>query len=235
METIKRTTLGEQILGSVVNIIKSGGYSVGDRLPTEKEIAERLGVGRNSVREAMKALNMAGVTSSVAGKGTFLLISPESLTTNVSSLLSSVSEFSLLELLEARRMIESESAVLAARRVNAGMLDISPLSAALDAFKSALDERSPNASKYDFEFHIQLVKLSGNAFLHKMIHSIVKDIDRSKKIVNIDFSSAERELALHKSIYDGVASGDENAARSAVYDHFENTERYYHLTASNEK
>ncbi|MBR3806516.1 MAG: FadR family transcriptional regulator [Clostridia bacterium] len=228
MEIIKRTTLGEQILASVVNIIKRGGYSVGDRLPTEKEIAESLGVGRNSVREAMKALNMAGVTSSVAGKGTFLLVSAESLTTNVSSLLSSVSEFSLLELLEARRMIETESAVLAAKRKSEGILDLSGLRSALLLLEERLKNRDVDASHTDFDFHIELVRLGNNRFLDKMLHSIVKDIECSKKIVTIDFDSAELEIMLHKNIFNAISNGDINAARDAMAAHFDNTERYYH-------
>ena len=117
--------------------------------------------------------------------------------------------------------------MLAAKRKSEGDLDLSELHSALSLLEEKLKNRVPDASHIDFDFHIELVRLGNNRFLDKMLHSIVKDIERSKKIVTIDFDSAELEIELHKNIYNAINAGDINAAREAMAAHFDNTERYY--------
>lgn len=223
---IRRSTLGEKILDAVLGMIKNDGYSIGDRLPTEKQICEKLKVGRNSVREAMKALNMAGITESTAGKGTFLLVSPDSIHRDASGLLSSVSSFSLAELLEARQIIETEAAVLAAERAEKDSFEYKSFEDAHRQLVNSLKNKIPDANRWDFEFHVRLVKLSGNYFLYKMHHSIVSDILQSKKIVNMDFDNYDNEVMIHTKVFDAINSGVEEKVRDAMRAHFKNTMEY---------
>ena len=226
MKAIKRSTLGEKILNFLVNMIKSDGYRAGDKLPTEKEISERFGVGRNSVREAMKTLCMAGVTESTPGKGTYLLVNPDDINLSFSGFINEVQGFSPAELLEARKLIETEAAVLAAERVNRDSVEWAIFKSSLEQLAESLDAKNPDASKSDFNFHLNLVKMSGNYFLYKMVHSIVKDIERSKKIIAIDFENAEFEKKIHIKIFTAVESGDKSAVRAAMDEHFANTMSY---------
>lgn len=74
MKRIKRVSLSEQVIDEILNLLRSGDYKKGDKLPSETEISRLLGVGRNSVREATKSLELAGIIESTAGKGTFLTV-----------------------------------------------------------------------------------------------------------------------------------------------------------------
>jgi len=224
MKQIKRSTLSEQILKEVLNMIEKNGYKVGDKLPTEKEIAEKMGVGRNSLREVMKSLVISGVTESVAGKGTFLLKDIESIRSG--NIYDAVSEASTLEILQARMIIETEAAVLAAQNNVASGKMWKNFEDALLKLEKSFDEKSADSSENNFMFHLELVKLCGNRFLYKMHHSIIKDIHNSRKIITVDFDNAEFEKSVHRKIYTAIKTGDAAMAREAMQAHFENTINY---------
>lgn len=224
MAQIKRSTLSEQILKAVLNMIKTKGYKVGDKLPTEKEISENLGVSRNSLREVMKSLAISGIIESVAGKGTFLLKEADSIQSE--NIQDAVSEASTLEILQARMIIETEAAVLAAQNGAYGSANWNSFEKALLKLEDAFDKRDEKTSEDNFQFHLELVKLCKNRFLYKMHHSIIKDIHNSRKIISIDFENAEFEKKVHRKIYDAIKSGDCAMARKAMQEHFENTINY---------
>ena len=69
MKQVRRTSLSEQVLESILDYIQENHLSIGDKLPTEEELTERLNVSRTSVREALKGLSINGVVESIAGKG----------------------------------------------------------------------------------------------------------------------------------------------------------------------
>jgi len=224
MHEIKRNTLSSQILEAVLNMIEENRYQVGDRLPTEKEISQKLGVGRNSLREAMKSLAIAGAIESVAGKGTFLVKDIEGI--RCENIYDAVSKASTLEILQARMIIETEAAVLAAQHCDKENAEWKNFEKLLERLENAFDEKSDKTSEYNFQFHLQLVKLCGNRFLYKMHHSIIKDIHNSRKIISIDFDNADFEKRVHRKIYDAISSGNSSAAREAMSEHFENTINY---------
>ncbi len=224
MQEIKRSTLSEQILEAVLGMIEKNEYKVGDRLPTEKEISEKLGVGRNSLREVMKSLAIAGAIKSVAGKGTFLVKDIESV--RGENIHDAVSEASTLEILQARMIIETEAAVLAAQNGAIDGAQWKNFEKALLKLENSFDKKDEGASEDNFQFHLELVKLCKNRFLYKMHHSIIKDIHNSRKIISIDFDNADFEKKVHRKIFDAINSGDAAMARVAMSEHFENTINY---------
>ena len=72
MAKIRQKTVVEQVMEQIKELIASGKYKPGDKLPTEHELAEKFGIGRSSIREAIKIFNYLGVLKSKAAKGTFL-------------------------------------------------------------------------------------------------------------------------------------------------------------------
>lgn len=230
MAEIKRNTLGQQILEAVLDIIEKNGYKKGDKLPTEKELSEKLGVGRNSLREAMKSLSISGAVQSLAGKGTFLLKEPSDIRgENISD---AVSEASTLEILQARMIIETEAAVLAAQNGVSEKSKLQNFEKTLLELEKSLDEKRESASDDNFKYHVELVKLCGNRFLCKMHHSIIKDIQNSRRILTIEFSNAEFEKSVHRKIFEAIKERDAQKTRCAMKEHFENTiaycKRLYH-------
>ena len=225
METIKRSTLSEKILDAILNMIAEKGLEVGEKLPTEMEFAEGLGVGRNSVREAMKTLRLLGVIRQIPGKGTFLAQEPAVFSRESMETLGALGAFSVHDLLEARRMIETEAAFLAATADKSGA-EWEAFEERFQALIRAFDTKAENTSEFDFAFHVQLVRLSGNQFLSKMLYAIVNDIKRSKKWITIDFTNIETENKLHTAAYEAICRGDATAARAAMTAHFDNTFAY---------
>ena len=112
--TIKRVTLRDQILDGLKSIIEN--YSIGDRLPSEQELSETLGVSRNSIREAMKSLAIAGIVRPQAGKGTFLLRNIGDPNRTADDIIGGIDGVLYKDLIEIRSIIEVEAAGLAASR-----------------------------------------------------------------------------------------------------------------------
>ncbi len=227
MAVIQRTTLVEQILDALVEMVKTQEYRVNDLLPTEKELSDRLGVSRNSVREALKTLNMAGITESVSGRGTYLRMDPAQIRGGASVILDAVNGVSLMELLQVRRLIETEAAAMAAQRAKDDPRRFKELERRWRILMKALENRYPESGKAGNDFHLAIVELGGNRLLIKILYSIMGDVRNARRIVPTDFENFQREENVHTKIFRAIEQGDSLAARQAMEDHFENTSQYY--------
>ena len=227
MAVIHRSTLVEQILDALVEMVKTQDYRVGDLLPTEKELSQRLGVSRNSVREALKTLNMAGITESVSGRGTYLRMDPVQIRGSASTILDAVNGVSLLELLQVRRLIETEAAGLAAQRAKDDPRRLKELERRWQLLMKALEGQKPEQAKLGNDFHLAVVELCGNRLLIKILYSIMSDVRSARRLVPADLENFRREEDIHTKIFRAIESGDSQAARQAMDAHFTNTEIYY--------
>ena len=99
----------EYIVEQIKDMIIDGKLKVGERLPTEKELSENFGVSRTSVREALKALEVIGICESRQGGGNFIVNKVQERTTNNLSLLYTLNNGKIDDLIQLRRCIESES------------------------------------------------------------------------------------------------------------------------------
>ena len=118
LSPVKNLKIYELVMEQIKDLVKKGQLMSGDKLPSERELCEKLEVSRSSVREALKALQMLGLIESKHGEGNFIkenfedsLLEPLSI---VFLLLGSKNE----EVLELRRVIEPEIAALAAKKYN---------------------------------------------------------------------------------------------------------------------
>src|SRR6476469_2918207 len=118
--TVTRDALPDQIAGRLIALIVEKQLKAGDRLPPERELAVTMGVSRSSLREALRALAMLGVTEMRHGDGTYLTsLEPDALMRPVGLVLS-LSDAGLAELFEARKLVEPGLAALAAERIEPG-------------------------------------------------------------------------------------------------------------------
>ena len=116
--------LTDDALDKIKDLIVTGELRPGDRLPPEAELSERLGLSRNSLREAVKALDFINVLDVRRGSGTYVTsLSAEDLTEAVSFLVDVHASGSLREILEVRRIFEAETAYRAATRIDAAGLE----------------------------------------------------------------------------------------------------------------
>src|SRR3954463_12239618 len=136
--TVTRDALPDQIAARLIALITERQLRPGDRLPPERELAASMGVSRSSLREALRALAMVGVTEMRHGDGTYLTsLEPDALMRPVGLVLA-LSDSGLEELFEARKLVEPGLAALAAERIEDAAAE--ELRACAEASPEALDD-----------------------------------------------------------------------------------------------
>ncbi|MCC5973936.1 MAG: FadR family transcriptional regulator [Rubellimicrobium sp.] len=204
----------EQIIG----FIKAGRLQPGDRLPSERDLAERFGVSRPSLREAMRALSVLGVLEIRHGGGAFVTALQAVDMLKPFYLFLSLSDVSIEKLYEARSFIEGEICALAAARADPALCD--GLEAMIEDQLEVIEDVDAYMAA-DSRFHARLAEVSENPFLARAAHSL--------NVLGIEFrrASAERGHAQARSIEDhrlilaALRARDPEAARAAGQAHMQ--------------
>jgi len=211
------------VFNEISSLIKKGEFPVGGRLPTERELAERFGVSRPTVREAIIALEAKEEVSVKAGSGVYVL--GNNLVNDDFS-----REISAFELLEARVLLEGEAAALAARMIKPE--ELAELAKALQKIKLE-DVEDISSSGADRQFHSIIAQATHNRVIAKQIGFLwdiqenLNHISKAHRSVCADEDRSIR-IADHAAIYDAIATGDGNAARVAMRSHFSDLLRAMH-------
>jgi GntR family transcriptional repressor for pyruvate dehydrogenase complex len=170
LQHAKRVTLFDDVVLQVQNLIQEGSLRPGDRLPSERELAIQLGVSRNTLREALKALKLIGVLKVAQGGGTFVNENLNSnLVASITKFISLVEITEILNLLEARKTIEEATAFYAAERADSQ--DIDKMKKLIILMKDNY-ENVELFTKYDAQFHLQIACASKNPFLINLLKAI---------------------------------------------------------------
>ena len=150
--------LTDQAIAKIKDLIVTGEFSAGSRLPKEQELAQRLGLSRNSLREAVRALTLVGVLEPRVGDGTYVTsLEPELLLTGMGFIGDLLTGPTLLELHQVRRILEPVATGIAATRLTDA--DFAALQQCLDDMDVAETTQSFIAA--DEEFHRIIVTASG--------------------------------------------------------------------------
>jgi DNA-binding FadR family transcriptional regulator len=159
----RQPRLYEQVAQRIQAMIHEAGMRPGDQLPPERMLAEQLGISRPSLREAMIALETAGVVEVRTGDGTYIRALPADGRLNVGAPISREDPGpGVREQFEARKLIEPELAAMAALAVEPRQ--IAALEAALDRAAAKFAKGEP-ADDDDYAFHVGLAEMSGNSVL----------------------------------------------------------------------
>jgi len=226
---IPRANLTEEIVKRIINLITDLAMAPGDKLPTERELVERFGVGRSSIREAVKILNAIGVVRIVAGAGMFVGNGNLSLLAKPLSLGFLRNGRSTSELIEARRLLEVELAGLAAARASAEeVAAVRDRLAEMRAHKSDVERYTES----DIRFHLAVARGAHNEVLLDLLetlqHIIRKWMFKSIEEVEGRPSSIDE----HVPICEAIASHDSGRARAAMNDHLERAGRRLQQTSA---
>lgn len=219
--TVTRDALPDQIAARMIALITDRQLKAGDRLPPERELAASMGVSRSSLREALRALSMLGVTEMRQGDGTYLTaLEPEQLFRPVGLVLS-LSDAGLAELFEARKLVEPGLAALAAERID------ETAAAELMHCATASPEVSEDAEAFmwnDIELHGRIARAADNAVLCRLLDSVasmgIASRRRTGRLPKVRLQSAQD----HVEIAAAIAAGDAEEARAAMLRHLENVE-----------
>lgn len=219
---MSRDTVPDQIAARLIALITERQLKAGDRLPPERELAAAMRVSRSSLREALRALAMVGVVEMRHGDGTYLTaLETEQLLRPVSLVLS-LSDSSLAELFEARKLVEPGLAALAAHRISDA--SAAELCSHADATAAAVDD--PEAFMWaDIELHALIAKAAENAVLRRLLDSIASMGIASRRRTGRLAAVREQSARDHREIAAAIAAHDADAAHAAMLRHLENVER----------
>ena len=218
LRPIVAQTIADQVVDQIRQLIESGEYKPGDRIPAERELAQQLGVGRPAVREALRELKAQGLIVSGRGaQGTTVsaLHSPQF----SGHLLSSLGQGAerIIELMEVRSAVEIEAAGLAARR--ATLEDLRRLSDALTGPGEKV------SSEADVSFHSAIAQATHNPLFERVIHEPVEILhDHMAAVLAAFYAEPGGTAALqqqHDAIRRAIRSGNEQKARDAMRQHLD--------------
>lgn len=208
-----RRSLVDAAIEQLREQLAAGAWQVGDRIPTEHELAEQLQVGRNTVREAIRVLVHAGMLVSRQGEGTFVRS-----TSDPASVLRGVQRSGVRDVLEVRLALEVEAARLAAVRHTAE--DIARMRAALEAEAAVMatyPERSGRGGtvEHDLQFHTALVDAAHNPALAEVYRYFSASVREAMRAAFGDHDMPEVTVATHTALVDAIADGDSERAETA--------------------
>ncbi len=226
VKKIKQKTVVEQVMEHIKDLIASGQYKPGDKLPTENELAERFGIGRSSIREAIKIFNYLGVLESKAAKGTFLSdranISQEALSWSIL-----LGKDEQQELIETRGAIELWSIITLTHQQVSNpeklTTTIKELQEQVNHMKLSLDAgQRNNMVEADYTFHNIIVKSTGNALFYSIYKTLrsfmLEEIIQSQS----DYTDPEMIVSEHQAIIDTIKNGQASQSIEVFSSHIEN-------------
>jgi GntR family transcriptional repressor for pyruvate dehydrogenase complex len=212
---IERTSVADEIVKRLVDLILEGRLKPGDKLPSERELMRQLSVGKSSLREAIKTLRALGVVDVAVGEGMFVGRGETSLLSRPLSWGLLLSQRSAEEVIEARSCVEGKLAALAAERATDA--ELAAIADRLAAMRASVQDAEAY-SQCDLEFHQAIARAAHNRLLYDLLGSL-RHILRIwvAEVVEAMENEARREsLAGHVSIYEAVRSRDPEAAQRAM-------------------
>jgi GntR family hexuronate regulon transcriptional repressor len=205
--------LYQQIARTIAAAIEDGRYAPGDRLPSERELADDFGVSRPTIRDAMIALEFQGLVEARQGSGVYVKAAPQI------SAEAAERDVSALELTEARRLFEGEACALAAAAVTEEQLEL------LDRLVDDMtrDAAAEDFEKHELEFHLAVARATGNAAITATVEDLwtlrrqstgcAAALRRARSNTRGDFVGEHRRIAA------ALRTRDPKAARQAMHAH----------------
>lgn len=219
LTTIEKISVKDQTLAQLKKYILSGEVRLGERLPSERALSEALGVGRYSVREALKVLEAVGLVESRVGEGAFLTARTGASFGRILGLSFANWGGAIIELLDARKMIETEAARAAAQRARPPELRL--IEAELKTMQANMD-RVQTYLRADFNFHRRIGEASHNAIISQFVSNLADLLEEALRETRADSLPAQAEGGgAHQAIYQAIAAGDADAAGDLMRDHIQ--------------
>lgn len=219
---VKTTKLYLLIVEQLKQLIQRGEFRPGDRLPTERELAQRLGVSRAPTREALVALELLDIVEGKVGEGWFVKRPPDA-----SLEVTADQGRPPSDILQARLLIECATIEQTARQHEAE--DVTVLRNAIDAFQAEVDG-GVYSGEADRLFHLTLARISGNTVLAEFV-AYLWDLQNGRffqlteGMTGRQRERVDRYVAEHRAMLVRVVAGDAVGARTAMRGHLEGVYR----------
>lgn len=218
----------DEAIEKIKEMIVSGALRPGDRLPKESELAAELGLSRNSLREAVRALSLIRILDVRQGDGTYVTsLDPQLLLEALSFVVDFHRDDTVLEFLAVRRILEPAATGLAAARITTDELDA--LQGKLDALGAQPSVEELVAA--DLEFHRGIVAAAGNSVLCSLLDGLSGPTTRARVWRGLTQEDAvSRTLLEHRAILSALRDRDGEAARSWSTVHIASVEQWLRST-----
>lgn len=217
---IRKKSLSDVIVEQLKGMIIRKELVRGQRLPSEQELAESFGVGRHTVREALKELEILGLVESRVGQGSFITeVNPKDVLDFMTNQLV-MSRSDMVNLMELRRILEINIAFLAAQRANEENLE--EIRSRLSRMESYKDDPEKFVEE-DVSWHFAVAKATGNEYFGVVLNAIHNMLLSVQKEVVYAEGAAERALEYHRLIYEAIRGKKPTEAQALMNDHMEST------------
>jgi GntR family transcriptional repressor for pyruvate dehydrogenase complex len=218
-KVVRTSRLYEQIVQQIEESILKGTLKTGDQLPAERELAQRFGVSRTAVREAVKALREKGLVEAYSGRGTFITDGTSQAVRQSLDLMAKIGQPEGSQYLaELRAILEPEIAALAAARAE------EPELATMREAVAVMDRAGRDPDAYieaDLDFHLALAEAAANPLILSLIDSIVGLLrEQRMRIFKVE-GGPERGQFHHKRILEAMEQRNPENARDAMRAHLE--------------
>lgn len=217
-----RLPLTQTIARDLQQMIRTGTFKPGTRLPSQRVLSEQLGVSRASLREALLTLETLGLVQTLPARGTF--VADPARTT--AGLWRFAATHDIADVFETRILLETELCRLAAASVDPATL--AAMEAATAAFEQAWRRGDLVAHvEADLAFHRQIAEACPNTMLRQVFASVQEVLTESQRqpVANTATERMEASIAEHRQILDALRAGDGVAAAAAMRTHVGNTAR----------
>lgn len=218
---VRKTRVFQDVAHQIQRLIVDGALKPGDKLPPERELAERFAVSRGSVRDAIRTLELVGLVVPRQGEGTVVAdLSSEALAMPIASVLLRKREL-IGELLDTRKMLEPPLAARAAAHASAE--EIANLEDILRRQREKVLRGEP-AIEEDTEFHYAIALAARNGVVRKVL-DVLMDLLRETRSRSLQLQGRpQRSLAGHRRVLEAIKRHDAEAADRAVRRHLQEIE-----------
>lgn len=218
IRSLRRATLPQEIVSSIADLISGGIWKPGDMIPTEKDLAARFGVGRSTIREAVKSLVVIGVLEARAGEGSFVREPTSRLLSGAFRWGLLLSERNLDDFVDVRIFVESECAWRAAQAPSDSAV------AELFAIHEEMVARQNDHAQFiewDNRFHVCIADMAHNTIFTN-IASTIQQIVRAWYPVTYSLEGTKAAtIREHLRIANAIKAADPSAARDAMTGHLQ--------------
>jgi len=218
IQPIRQVAVTEEVMKQIEDLILNGSLRGGEKLPSEPELSERLGVSRATVREALRALSAVGLVRRDR-RGTYVNVEGQQHLLQRLTYYSIARKARIADLAETRMMLEVGMAGLAAER--ALEEDIAQIERTYQLMEESVD-RQDRFVHNDANFHLAVAQAAHNTILAPML-GIVRDllVDYIRNVLTNEPAARQRALDFHRRILEAIRNGDVEAAQEFMRAHLE--------------
>jgi len=212
-ETIRKSTAPEMVVEQILDKLQKGELEPGGQLPSQRELSQLFGVGRSSVREATNALAVMGYLEVIQGRGTFIRRELPGSGPSTAKLQTALAAGNIIDLMEARELLECKSCRLAAERAEEGR--IRPMEQALQKAREAAADDYQSFLDADLRFHYALAEATDNDVICEMMKLLIeKVLDHHARFRTKYLSANFRAVSIDSAarVIDCVRGGDGDQA-----------------------